>query len=190
MGGQVTDFKHRWSVRQWRTARQVWAKPSVRDVLWLVGYLSTACRDCARIHWHMSCQEELRPRARDPGSLAPVGRTSACDPHGPGWRSVWRPDLWYSETKNRGAGCASNADSTSDEEDEGRPCALVPEWPRSHTVRFKQGRVPPTFACLSVKSRLTPPESSARSAEFPTSLGAMAEKWDKIREWTWGIQRD
>ena len=38
----VIDFKPRWAVRQWRIARQVWAKPSVRGVLRLVGYPSLA----------------------------------------------------------------------------------------------------------------------------------------------------
>ena len=39
--------KPRRFVRQWRVAGQVGAKPSARDVLWWVGYPSTASRGCA-----------------------------------------------------------------------------------------------------------------------------------------------
>ena len=44
----VFDFKPRRPVRQWRIARQVWAKPSILGVLWLVGSSSMTSRDCAR----------------------------------------------------------------------------------------------------------------------------------------------
>ena len=47
----------------WRIARQVWAKPSVRGVLWLVGYPSMTSRGCARIQWYVGCQEVFRARA-------------------------------------------------------------------------------------------------------------------------------
>ena len=40
----VIDFKPRRLVSRWRIARQVWAKPSVRCVVWLVDYHSMASR--------------------------------------------------------------------------------------------------------------------------------------------------
>ena len=44
--------------RQWRRARQVWATPSVRDVLWLVGSPSVAFGRCARVPWHIGSGSE------------------------------------------------------------------------------------------------------------------------------------
>ena len=73
-------------MRQWRIARQVWAKPSVRDILWLVGCLSKASQGCARVHWHIGCWEEFRLTVREggrcrPGSLALGDGTTVCDSH-------------------------------------------------------------------------------------------------------------
>ena len=63
------------------TARQVWAEPSARGVLLLVGYLSMASRGCASIPWHTGCQVEFKPRALGCSG----GRLSTCDWHATPW---------------------------------------------------------------------------------------------------------
>ena len=47
MPNTTAFITRRWPVRQWKIARQVWAKLFVRDVLLLLGYLSMASRGCA-----------------------------------------------------------------------------------------------------------------------------------------------
>ena len=72
-------------MRQWRIARQVWANPSVRDVLWLVGYPPMASRGCAvKFTGTQDHLEEFRIPASEggrcgPGSLLLWCRTTACD---------------------------------------------------------------------------------------------------------------
>ena len=57
----VVDFKPRWPVQQWMIARQIWAKPSVRGVLWLVGYPPMIPRCLGYVRDSLG-QEEFKPR--------------------------------------------------------------------------------------------------------------------------------
>ena len=75
----VIDFKPRWPVRQWRIARQVWAKPSVQNVLWLVGYPSMTSRGCKAVRRNSS--PECSDTTADAGvGLLLLGRPTTCHP--------------------------------------------------------------------------------------------------------------
>ena len=60
-------------------------KPSVRGILWFVGYLSVTCRDSASTRWHKGCQEEFKTRAR---GMGPMQAWSLVDPARPCGSSV------------------------------------------------------------------------------------------------------
>ena len=96
-------------MRQWKVARQVWAKPSVRDVLRLVAYLSWRLGAVRGLTGSQAARRNSgsgHEKAADAGlgSLAlgrEGGRTTACGPHALGGdqRCVQRsPDLEHRET--------------------------------------------------------------------------------------------